>query len=110
MVLINMPRTDENGNLEFHPTELPRDYQPPKMQHGNSILRAEEPEEITKRACKQCGKGFTLHVKYDPANKAHDLCDSCIIAQELDPNQKYPEKTFQTLAYDIAIETNTDGE
>jgi hypothetical protein len=105
-----MPRTDENGNLEFHQAELPGDYQPPKMQHGNSILRAEEPEEITKRACKQCGKGFTLHVKYDPANPSHDLCDSCIIALPPDPNQRYPEKTYQTLASDGAVYSDDGGE
>jgi hypothetical protein len=114
-----MPRTDENGNLEFHPAELPADYRPMKhpdcincryyhfgsrlpadyqpMKHpdNNSFIREVGPLKQSRRTCKICGEPFTLLGEYDPENPAHDLCDDCILKQPKNPDQRYPEKTTQ---------------
>lgn len=39
-----MPRIDENGNAEFHPAELPRDYVMPEMDPNNSTIRINVPQ------------------------------------------------------------------
>jgi hypothetical protein len=92
-----MPRTDENGNLEFHPVEFPSEYKLPEMEENNQLIRkrAEFPKSI--RKCKTCGKDFELTGEYDPENAAHDLCDDCLINLPLDPDLKYPEKTIQLM-------------
>jgi len=93
-----MPRTDENGNTTFHPLELPWDYRLPEMDENNSLIRKriEFPKSI--RKCKNCGKDFELIGEYDPENRAHDLCDDCLLNLPPDPNQKYPEKSVQLMS------------
>ena len=90
-----MPRIDENGNAVFHPAELPSDYRPPKTDEYNSLLRKKPVFSKSVRKCKNCGADFELIGEYDPENKAHDLCDDCLISPPLDPNQKYPARTLQ---------------
>ena len=96
-----MPRTDEKGNLEFHSCELPNDYQC-GADIENPFTRAPEQPETSRRTCK-CGKTFDLHVKYDPTNYLHQLCEDCIIALPPDPNQRYPEQTYQTMTESISM-------
>ena len=91
-----MPRIDKNGNMEFHPAELPSDYHPTSTDSDNPFFnQKEEPVIILSRSCKTCGAMFELHVDYDPDNPAHDLCDDCLLALPKDPNQHYPELTIQ---------------
>ena len=90
-----MPRTDGNGNLEFHPLELPPGYLSSKMDDNNSLVRERIIFPKSIRKCKTCGKEFELVGEYDPENKAHDLCDDCLLALPRDPDQKYPERTYQ---------------
>jgi hypothetical protein len=61
----------------------------------NPFFKEKTPEKIQKRICKKCGKEFSLAGDYDPKNEFHDLCDDCIMDLPLNPNQKYPDKTFQ---------------
>ena len=90
-----MPRIDENGNAEFHPAELPRDYVMPEMDPNNSTIRIKVPQKKSTRSCKNCGASFELIGDYDPENKAHDLCDDCLIELPKDPDQKYSASTYQ---------------
>lgn len=90
-----MPRTDDNGNLVFHPLELPRGFEPMETDPENSLLRKKQPLKKSIRKCKECGAEFELLGDYDPANRAHDLCDDCLLSQPPDPNQRYPERTYQ---------------
>ncbi|MDD2300847.1 MAG: hypothetical protein PHI70_09930 [Proteiniphilum sp.] len=90
-----MPRVDEDGNLEFHPLELPPDYRLPEMDRSNTLLRKKAVFPKSIRKCKTCGKDFELTGEYDPDNKAHDLCDDCLLNLPPDPNQKYPARTYQ---------------
>ena len=56
-----------------------------------------KPEVVTKRKC-ACGNDFILHVKFDENNPLHSLCDDCILALPVDPNQHYPERFIQLYA------------
>ena len=90
-----MPRTSQEGSPEFHPAELPKGYSLPAMDPDNSTIRAQKVLKKSIRKCKECGKEFELQGDYDPGNKAHDLCDDCLINLPPDPEQKYPESTLQ---------------
>ena len=39
----------------------------------------------------------------DPTNYLHQLCEDCIIALPPDPNQRYPEQTYQTMTESISM-------
>jgi len=90
-----MPRTDEHGNLEFHPVEMPDDYIC-QADPENPFMVLKENEIISTRKC-VCGKGFILHVKFDPEYPMHRLCDDCIQKLPIDPNQGYPDAFLQTM-------------
>jgi hypothetical protein len=87
-----MPRTDEQGNVEFHPIELPNDFES-AADPENPFVRKQFESETTTRACKICGKRFTLGVPYDKDDPGHDLCEDCIIEQKTPQN--YSETTIQ---------------
>jgi len=93
-----MPHKDEDGNLEFHPGEMPRNYTC-GADPDNPTLRSVKPDVISKRKCK-CGKEFILHVKFDPEYPLHQLCDDCIQKLPIDPKQRYPDKFIQSYASD----------
>jgi len=87
-----MPRTDKYGNLEFHPIELPPDFES-AADPDNPFIRKRFESVTTTRPCKKCGKKFVLNVEYDPENISHNLCEDCVL--EMPGEQKYPEKTIQ---------------
>ena len=87
-----MPRTDKNGNLEFHPIELPDDFKS-AADPENPFVRKQFDSETTTRACKKCGKRFTLGVPYDDEDPTHDLCTDCV--WKMPGTQKYPNSTYQ---------------
>ena len=87
-----MPRTDKNGNVEFHPIELPDDFES-AADPDNPFVRKQFDSETTTRACKNCGKRFALHVPYDDKDPTHDLCVDCMF--KMPGTQKYPNTTYQ---------------
>jgi hypothetical protein len=87
-----MPQTDKDGNLEFHPLEMPPDFES-AADPNNPFIRKQFESVATTRPCKICGKRFTLGVPYDKDNPGHDLCEDCILA--MPGKQNYPEKTIQ---------------
>lgn len=93
-----MTKVDKDGNLEFHPAELPRGYVC-AADPNNPFVRVKEPKIEVKRKC-ACGNDFILHVKFDENNPLHSLCDDCILALPADPNQHYPERFIQLYASD----------
>ena len=105
-----MPRTDDNGNLVFHPLELPKGFTPMETDPENSLLRKKQPLKKSIRKCKKCGAEFELLGEYDPENRAHDLCDDCLINLPLNQNQKYPEKSVQLLADDGVVFSSGDDD
>ena len=64
---------------------------PPEFE--NPFIRKQFDSETTTRACKKCGKRFTLGVPYDKDDPTHDLCTDCV--WKMPGTQKYPNSTYQ---------------
>ena len=88
---MKVPMIDKDGIMVVDMEELYRLSEEREL--DTSDLPKRDMTCPTTRACKKCGKKFTLGIPYDEHNSGHDLCEDCILEQE--PAQKYPEKTIQ---------------